>query len=227
MTPILIIDDDERLAEPLAEYFARFNLRLSSATHPEQGLAMLRQQDFHLLILDVMLPDQNGFDLCKQIRRSSDIPIVMLTAQGEVMDRVVGLELGADDYMAKPFEPRELVVRIQNILKRSEAVGSGKPQLQFDKLLIDKQMQTVLVDNREVNLTHNEYRLLLLLAASPGEKFSRDDILSHLKGTEVELLSRAVDIHVSRLRQKLRPTDYIKTVWGAGYSFIAAPFCAD
>ena len=119
------------------------------------------------------------------------------------------------------------MVRIQNILKRSEAVGSGKPQLQFDKLLIDKQMQTVLVDNREVNLTHNEYRLLLLLAASPGEKFSRDDILSHLKGTEVELLSRAVDIHVSRLRQKLRPTDYIKTVWGAGYSFIAAPFCAD
>ena len=222
MTPILIIDDDERLAGPLAEYFERFNLNLQSATHPEEGLSRLKNEDFELVILDVMLPDQDGFEICKKIRRSSDIPIVMLTARGEVMDRVVGLELGADDYLAKPFEPRELVVRIQNILKRSEGSGSSKQILEFEDLTIDKPSQTVTVAGEKITLTSNEYALLLLLASSPGKKFSRDDILNHLKGTEVELFSRAVDIQVSRLRQKLKPTDYIKTVWGAGYSFTAA-----
>ncbi|MEM7195307.1 MAG: response regulator transcription factor [Pseudomonadota bacterium] len=222
MTSILLIDDDERLSAPLAEYFKRFKMDLTSATHPKDGLALLKAEVFDLVILDVMLPDQDGFDVCKTIRRSSDIPIVMLTARGEVMDRVVGLELGADDYLAKPFEPRELVVRIQNILKRSEGVSSSKQTLEFVNLVIDKPTQAVSVGGENVSLTSNEYELLLLLASSPGKKFSRDDILNHLKGRDVELFSRAVDIQISRLRQKLKPTDYIKTVWGAGYSFSAA-----
>ena len=221
MIKILIIDDDERLAAPLGEFFAKHNLELSSATHPDQGLKMLQDQDFELVILDVMLPDQSGFELCKKIRTYSNIPIVMLSARGEVDDRLVGLELGADDYVAKPFEPRELVVRIQNILKRSESKSQTSQSLKFENMVIDKSMQQVMVDDKVVKLTTNEYQLLLMLASSPGKKFSRDDILNFLKGTEVELYSRAVDIQISRLRQKLKPTDYIKTVWGAGYQFVA------
>ncbi len=221
MASVLIIDDDERLAAPLTEYFRRFDLDLISAVHPGDGLALLKEKNFDLVILDVMLPDQNGFEVCKIIRGQSDIPIVMLTARGEVMDRVVGLELGADDYLAKPFEPRELVVRIQNILKRSESAIKNQTRLQFKNLTINQDKQEVLVNNEVVNLTSNEYLLLVMLAKSPGVKFSRDDILNKLKGIDTEIFSRAVDIQISRLRQKLKPTDYIKTAWGAGYQFIA------
>ncbi len=221
MNKILIIDDDERLASPLADYFARFNLSLTSATHPNEGFKRLQQDDFELVILDVMLPDIDGFELCRKIRKHSDIPIMMLSARGEVTDRVVGLELGADDYVAKPFEPRELVARIQNILKRNDHTGHGKNLIQFDQLEIDKARLIVKVNQEEINLTTSEYQLLLMLASAPGRSFSRDDILNFLKGTEVEIISRAVDILISRLRQKLKPTDYIKTIWGAGYQFIA------
>ncbi len=221
MASILIIDDDERLAAPLQEYFERFNLDLTSATHPKEGLALLKNNDFELVILDVMLPDQDGFEVCRTIRKQSDIPIVMLTARGEVTDRVVGLELGADDYLAKPFEPRELVARIQNILKRSDAALKTNLIIEFENLIINQHRQEALVGGKVVNLTSNEFQLLFLLASSPGEKLSRDDILHRLKGIDVELFSRAVDIQISRLRQKLKPTDYIKTVWGSGYQFIA------
>lgn len=221
MVSILIIDDDDRLAAPLKEYFERFNLDLTSATHPKNGFELLKENNYDLVILDVMLPDQNGFEVCKIIRKQSNIPIVMLTARGEVMDRVVGLELGADDYLAKPFEPRELVARIQNILKRSDSPTKENSTIQYKNLTIDQSRQEVTVDNQKVNLTSNEYQLLTLLARAPGEKFSRDDVLNKLKGIDVELFSRAVDIQISRLRQKLKPTDYIKTVWGAGYQFVA------
>ena len=221
MTSILIIDDDDRLATPLKAYFERYNLALTSATHPKDGLALLKQKNFELVILDIMLPDQDGFDVCKTIRKQSDIPIVMLTARGEVMDRVVGLELGADDYLAKPFEPRELVARIQNILRRREPSRKTNSILEFKNLLIDQSRQEVIVNGNKVSITGNEYQLLVLLAAAPGEKFSRDEILNKLRGIDAELFSRAVDIQISRLRQKLKPTDYIKTVWGSGYQFVA------
>jgi len=221
MTPILIIDDDDRLAAPLAEYFKRFNLALTGATHPGDGLALLAKNQFDLVILDVMLPQQDGFEICQSIRKTSTVPIVMLSARGDVMDRVTGLELGADDYLAKPFEPRELVARIQNILKRSDSGKTGQKTLTFRNLVIDQSKEEVAVSGRKISLTGNEFQLLLLLAKSPGKKFSRDDILNHLKGIDVELFSRAVDIQISRLRQKLKPTDYIKTVWGSGYRFIA------
>jgi OmpR family response regulator RpaB len=221
MASILIIDDDDRLAAPLKEYFERFNLDLTSATHPNEGLELLNNGDFELVILDVMLPQLDGFEVCRTIREGSDIPIVMLTARGDVSDRVVGLELGADDYLAKPFEPRELVARIQNILKRSEPAAKDVSLLEFENLSINVHRQEVSVANKPVNLTSNEFQLLLLLASSPGEKLSREDILNKLKGIDVELFSRAIDIQISRLRQKLKPTDYIKTVWGSGYQFIA------
>jgi len=224
MTRILLIDDDEKLSPPLSEYFERFGLELEAAYHPTDGLKRISAEHFDLVILDVMLPDQDGFEVCREIRRTSSIPVVMLTARGEVTDRVVGLELGADDYLPKPFEPRELVARIQNVLRRTGAPKTENSEmLVFEELTIDLQKREVLVSDSPIELTTMEYQFLILLAKNPGKDFTRDEILSELKGTENELYSRSVDILVSRLRQKLKPGEPIKTVYGSGYAFIGRP----
>ena len=225
MNRILLIDDDENLGPPLATYFQRFELQLVHATRPSAGLAQLRGGGFDAAILDVMLPEMDGFELCRTIRKDNDIPIVMLTARGEVMDRVVGLEIGADDYLPKPFEPRELVARIQTVLRRRKPNGNGHaavlsaaPTLKFEGLEIDTARRSVLREGQEIELTGTEYELLLMLAREPGKVFSRDDILNQLRGHEADLYTRAVDIVVSRLRKKLEPLDCIKTLRNAGYS---------
>ena len=222
MHKILLIDDDERLGSLLAEYFLRYDLTLISKTHPQSGLQCLEQDDIDLVILDIMLPDMDGFDVCRTIRKHSDIPILMLTARGEVTDRIIGLELGADDYLAKPFESRELVARIHNVLKRTHPTQNVTEDniLQFSDLIIDKDKRKVLVKQQLVELTGKEYALLLLLAESPDKGFSRDEIMNALSGIDSELFSRSVDILVSRLRQKLKPLDCIQTVWGVGYRLI-------
>ena len=228
MPRILLIDDDEHLAAPLTTYFARFGCTLESAVRPSEGLAKLRAGQYDAAILDVMLPEMDGFALCREIRKESDIPIVMLTARGEVMDRVVGLELGADDYVPKPFEPRELVARVQTILRRQRsgpaaaANGTGAQHRVFDGLTIDLDRRQVLRHGERVELTGTEFELLALLAAEPGKVFSRDDILNRLRGHEAELYTRAVDIVVSRLRKKLEPLDCIKTLRNAGYALAVA-----
>jgi OmpR family response regulator RpaB len=222
MPSILLIDDDTQLGPPLAQYFQRFDLALSHALKPSDGLALLRQRSFDAAILDVMLPEMDGFELCRTIRQTSDIPIVMLTARGDVMDRVVGLELGADDYLPKPFEPRELVARIQTLLRRRSAAVNAAPrapaELVFDGLVVDPVRRQVQRQGETVELTGTEFELLLLLAQEPGKVHSRDDILNHLRGHEAELLTRAVDIVISRLRKKLEPLDCIKTLRNAGYA---------
>jgi len=193
---------------------------------PSEGLARLRAESFDAAILDVMLPEMDGFALCREIRKESDIPIVMLTARGEVMDRVVGLELGADDYVPKPFEPRELVARVQTILRRQRVAppaAASSQQRVFDGLAIDLDRRLVLRQGERVDLTGTEFELLALLAAEPGKVFSRDDILNRLRGHEAELYTRAVDIVVSRLRKKLEPLDCIKTLRNAGYALAVAP----
>ena len=223
MPRILLIDDDEHLAAPLASYFARFDCALESASRPSEGLARLRAQPYDCAILDVMLPEMDGFALCREIRKESDIPIVMLTARGDVMDRVVGLELGADDYLPKPFEPRELVARVQTILRRQRvaprvpAVPAHSQRREFEGLSIDLDRREVLRQRERVELTGTEFELLALLADPPGKVWSRDDILNRLRGHEAELYTRAVDILVSRLRKKLEPLDCIKTLRNAGY----------
>ena len=229
MPRILLIDDDEHLAAPLASYFARFDFALDSASHPSEGLARLKAGGYDAAILDVMLPEMDGFALCREIRKTSDIPIVMLTARGEVMDRVVGLELGADDYLPKPFEPRELVARLQTILRRHRAAAAAKPATgaaasrhDFEDLSIDLDKREVHRQGERVELTGTEFELLALLAADPGKVFNRDDILNRLRGHEAELYTRAVDIVVSRLRKKLEPLDCIKTLRNAGYALAVA-----
>ena len=227
MTRILLIDDDEQLAAPLAAYFKRFDLLLDSATRPSAGLAKLQSGLYEAAILDVMLPEMDGFELCRTIRKTGgvagDIPIIMLTARGEVMDRVVGLELGADDYLPKPFEPRELVARLQTVLRRLRASAStkgpaDKHRLVFDGLEIDLDTHVVLRQGEALELTGTEFELLAVLAREPGKVFNRDDILNRLRGHEAELHTRAVDIVVSRLRKKLEPLDCIKTLRNAGYA---------
>ena len=221
MPRLLLIDDDEQLGPPLAAYFKRFDFELQHATRPSEGLKRLREGCFDVAILDVMLPEMDGFELCRTIRKVSNVPIVMLTARGDVMDRVVGLELGADDYLPKPFEPRELLARIQTVLRRvvSSPAGGGR-LLRFEGLSIDLDRRSVQRGADTVELTGTEFELLALLAAAPHKVFSRDDILEKLRGHAAEdIHSRAVDILVSRLRRKLEPLDCIHTLRNAGYTF--------
>lgn len=226
MAKVLLIDDDVKLGQLLGSYFERFDLELISAHRPSTGLAMLESDKPSLVILDVMLPEMDGFALCKEIRKASKVPIIMLTARGEVTDRIVGLELGADDYMPKPFEPRELVVRIQSVLRRTGA-DRGEPSgtLRYEGLIVDLDAQTAAVDGEDAKLTTMEFALLKLLASRPGKAFNRDEILNGLRGIDTQLFSRSVDILVSRLRSKLKDTAkqprFIKTVWGTGYAFVA------
>jgi len=220
MPRVLLIDDDQRLAELLGRYFERANVELDNATIPSDGLAKLGNGNIDLVILDIMLPEMDGFEVCKVIRKTSDIPIIMLTARGDVMDRVVGLELGADDYLPKPFEPRELLARIHSILKRANHSPQAHTLLNFESLCIDTELRQVNLDGKTLELSTLEYQLLELLGQNPGKTFTRDEILNKLKGIDADIYTRSVDILVSRVRQKLKPTEFIKTIRGSGYCFI-------
>ncbi|MBS0449578.1 MAG: response regulator transcription factor [Proteobacteria bacterium] len=228
MRRLLLIDDDERLGPPLTAFFARCDFELVHVTRPSEGLARLREGGFDAAILDVMLPEMDGFELCRAIRREPgphhDVPVLMLTARGDVMDRIVGLELGADDYLPKPFEPRELLARIQTILRRRvSAPQTTAGSLRFEGLTIDLDRRSVLRSGEPVDLTGTEFELLVLLAGTPQKVYGRDDILAHLRGRSAEdIHSRAVDILVSRLRRKLAPLDVIRTLRNAGYLFAGA-----
>lgn len=218
---ILIIDDDEKLTRLLSRFLGEFGFRLSSAHHPAKGLKMLSQLEPDLVILDIMLPEMDGFEVCKRIRQKSNIPIIMLTARGDLPDKVLGLELGGDDYLAKPFEPRELVARINTVLRRTRNHRSRIDS--FGGLRIDHDQRKVFLDGEEIHLTTNEYCILSLFAANPGRVLDRDEILNELRGIDCDAFNRAVDIGVSRLRQKLKDDaknpHFIKTVWGSGYIF--------
>ncbi len=223
---ILIIDDDEKLNRLLTNFLNEFGFKTLTAIHPEDGLKTLNQKSPDLVILDVMLPGMDGFEVCKKIRQHSLVPIIMLTARGELMDKVVGLELGADDYLPKPFEPRELVARIHSVLRRAKKIDQTQPQY-FDRLEIDFTRYIAKLDKNVLDLTTNEFVVLALLAGNPGKVFNRDEILQELRGIDCEAFNRSVDITMSRLRQKLnddpKNPNFIKTVWGTGYVFIGEP----
>ncbi len=220
MKQLLLIDDDEKLSQPLQAYFARFDLCLSSETHPLQGIERIKHEAFELVVLDVMLPGIDGFETCRRIRQFSDIPIIMLTARGDVMDRVVGLELGADDYLPKPFEPRELVARIQSILKRTKD-ASHQEQFKIGDLKVDLSKKLVQKNDQTIDVTSAEFGLLALLIQNQNKIFSRDDIMHALNGIDADIYSRAIDVLVSRLRHKLQRPELIRTVRGTGYQFVS------
>ncbi len=218
---VLLIDDDEKIAKLLSSYFAKFDIKLLSETTPSAGFATYENEKPDLVLLDVMLPEMDGFQVCKKFRQLSNIPIIMLTARGDIDDRLVGLGAGADDYLPKPFEPRELVARIEGILSRVEAGPmTHEPDIvKFTGLTINKSSHEVLVRDNKVDLTIKEYALLIMMTENPEKVFSRDDIMNELSGIDSELFSRSVDILVSRLRNKLKPLECIETVWGIGYRF--------
>ncbi len=220
---VLIVDDDEKLNALLTEYLGGFGFAVRTVAHPDAGLRALENDPPDLVILDVMLPDLDGFAVCRRVREVSRVPIIMLTARGELSDRVVGLELGADDYLPKPFEPRELVARIQAVLRR----GAGEPageRTRAGTLEIHWSGHTATLAGQPLALTAAEFDLLGLLVRHRGRVLSRDRIMDETRGVDWEAFDRSVDVLVSRLRQKLgddpRQPAFIRTVRGAGYSFI-------
>jgi DNA-binding response OmpR family regulator len=221
---VLIIDDDAKLNQLLVDFLGDYGFNVLTAARPDEGLRKLKQQVPDLIILDVMLPGMSGFEVCKMIRRSYTVPIIMLTARGLVTDKIVGLELGADDYLPKPFEPRELVARIQSVLRRAR--GGDEPSVKkFGRLEVDFSKRSAKLDGALVDLTTNEFAALALMVKNSGKVLNRDQILQELRGMEYDAFNRSVDITMSRLRHKLRDDpknpSFIKTVWGTGYVFIA------
>jgi len=227
MEKILIIDDDIQLSELIVEFLESFNYEINVKHTPEQGLSFLNETGADLVILDIMLPGMDGFQVLRKIRENLITPVIMLTARGEVTDRIVGLELGADDYLSKPFEPRELLARIQSILRRSQSPGSMVDIIEFDFLTIDKLKQEVLLEGEVVHLSTTEYEALLLFAENPGVVLDREQLVENLRGITWQSYDRSVDVLVSRLRNKLGETPsntrFIKTVHGVGYKFIGKP----
>lgn len=229
-TTILIVDDDSKLTDLLRSYLQQFGMHVLTATHPDEGLILLRTQVPSLVVLDLMLPGRDGLTVCREIRQKSSVPIIMLTARGELTDRVTGLELGADDYVAKPFEPRELVARIQSVLRRS--AGRHSPitpdeRLRAHALTVDLRSRTAWIEGTLLDLTTTEFEILALFLQHPGTVLSRDQIMEHVRGIECDAYNRSIDVAVSRLRHKLhddpkRPR-YFKTVWGTGYLFLPMP----
>ena len=220
---ILIIDDDRKLNNLLSDYLLKFGFKVTAVTRPDDGLKILKRELPDIIILDIMLPDMDGFEVCREIRKEYSVPIIMLTARGEVTDRVVGLELGADDYLPKPFEPRELVARIQSVLRRSSK-DFKSDIIKFGKLVVDIEKHAVLLDGKNVDLTTMEFEILSLFMRNPGKVFTRNQIMDRIRGIEWEAFDRSVDVLISRLRQKLnddpKKPSFIKTIWGTGYKFI-------
>jgi OmpR family response regulator RpaB len=223
---ILIIDDDKDLNALLTEYLGRFGHRLRSAITAGGGMKELRREPPDLVILDIMLPDTDGLTLCREIRAEFEVPIIMLTARGEVADRVLGLELGADDYLAKPFEPRELVARIDSVIRRSASRMPGGNALEFDGLRLEQETRRVTLDGSNIELTTMEFELLHTLMASHGRVMSRNRLIERLRGIDADVYDRSIDMLVSRLREKLdddaKAPRFIRTVRLTGYQFVGA-----
>jgi DNA-binding response OmpR family regulator len=220
---ILMIEDDERLAAMVREYLAGSGFRVSVRGTAGEGLATLGREPFDALVLDVMLPDSDGFEVCRRVRASSDVPILMLTARGEPTDRIVGLELGADDYLPKPFEPRELLARLRAILRRRGVPEKRAGALRFGRLEIDRDARAVRLDGAERALTSYQFALLVAMAEHAGKVLSRETLMDLVKGEPLEAFDRSIDVHVSRIRAAIeddpkRPRRII-TVRGAGYVF--------
>ena len=219
---ILLIEDDPRLAAMVSEYLGEAGFHVSTAAAGGAGLEQLGREPYDALVLDLMLPDIDGLEVCRQLRATSDTPVLMLTARGDTMDRVVGLEIGADDYLPKPFEPRELLARLRAILRRRQS-SRASDVLRFGRLEIDRDARVVRVDGAERSLTGHQFTLLVALAEKAGRVLSRDTLMDLVKGEALEAFDRSIDVHVSRIRAAIeddpKKPRRLLTVRGAGYVF--------
>lgn len=225
---ILIIDDDNELNDLLTDFLSKFDFDVITANHPTLGLELLKKHDPHLIVLDIMMPDKSGFEVCKEIRQAKVLtPIIILSARGDFADKVVGLDLGADDYMPKPYEPRELVARIQSVLRRAEGRQSGLGDvkvLKSSSLIVDINKATVIHADQQLDLTTMEFEILCLFMQNPGVTLSREQVVDKIRGIEWDSIDRTIDVLISRLRHKLKDDaknpKYLKTIWGSGYRFV-------
>jgi len=220
---VLVVDDEEPVRELVELYLTKEGFEVLHARDGREALRVNGEQHPDLIILDLMLPGLDGREVCRQIRSTSQVPIIMLTARSEEVDRIVGLELGADDYVVKPFSPRELVARAKAVLRRGATSVEGAETLTFPGLRIDRVQHRVVVDSEEIHLTPTEFRLLWCLASQPGRVFSRAELLDRIWGYDSDSDARTVDVHIKRLRQKTGGSESrsfsITTVWGLGYKF--------
>jgi len=221
---ILLIDDDRKLGEMLSDYLAPDRLAVTVCLTGEDGLERLSAERFDLLILDIMLPGISGLDVLRRLRTGNDLPVIMLTARGDDVDRIIGLEFGADDYLPKPFNPRELVARIKAILRRSQSVGQRSPRYRAGAISIDPKTRRVRVDDNELRVTGTEFEILRCLLETPGEVVSKDTLSERALGRRVLPFDRSIDTHISNLRQKLTAAgatgESISNQRGVGYVLI-------
>jgi two-component system, OmpR family, phosphate regulon response regulator OmpR len=224
---LLLVEDDPRLAEMLREYLGQAGFEVTIATLGAAALQRLSEAQFDAIVLDLMLPDMDGLDICRRLRPQNDTPIVMLTARGDAIDRIVGLELGADDYLPKPFEPRELLARLRAVVRRrSHAAAAGQTPARFGRLQIDTASRTALLDGEPCDLTAYQFNLLLALSRNAGRVLSRETLMDLVKGTELDAFDRSIDVHISRIRAEIEDNPKkprrIITVRAAGYLFAKA-----
>ncbi len=218
---ILIVDDDENIADIIKIYLENSGYSTRLSYDGKEAVSVFADYKPDLVLLDVMLPHMDGIDVLKAIRKDSDTPVIMLTAKGETFDKVLALELGADDYVVKPFEPKELVARVKAVLRRYSADTQSKEELKFDNLVIDMNSYTVVYNGEEIKMPPKEFELLHYLANSKNRVFTREQLLCEVWGYDYPGDSRTVDVHVKRLREKLQGGSnwQIETVWGVGYKF--------
>ncbi len=221
---MLVVDDEPIVREVVVRYLEREGYATLEADHGERARALLETRSPDLVVLDVMLPGIDGLELCRWIRSRSDLPVIMLTARGEEADRIVGLDLGADDYVTKPFSPRELAARVRSVLRRTAASAASGERIAFGDLELDADSREVRKADVELRLTAKEFDLLWFLAAHPRRVFSRDQLMSRVWGYEAALDTGTVTVHVRRLREKIEddPSQprHLQTVWGVGYRLV-------
>ena len=230
---VLIIDDDEKLRKLLKEYLEGNGFTVVTLADGSDVKKTLQKELPKMVILDIMLPGKDGLEVLKEIRTDDTVPVIMLTAKGDQTDRIVGLELGADDYLPKPFNPRELLARMKAVLRRAVPEDREKVRRKEDTLLkvggvtLNKAKQTILIEGKELELSSTEYKILEVLMRHPNVVFSRDQLMNLARGRDFMAFDRSIDVHISKLRAKLEPDPRspmrIKTVWGAGYMFIDTP----
>ena len=220
---ILIVDDDQNICELLRLYIEKEGYTTAEAHDGEQAVELFNREQPALILLDIMLPKMDGWQVCREIRKTSDVPIIMLTAKGEVFDKILGLELGADDYVVKPFEAKEVVARIRAVLRRTGASDEDAvKEVRWDKLVINLTNYELIVDGKQIDTPPKELELLYHLASNPNKVFTRDQLLDQVWGFEYYGDSRTVDVHVKRIREKIDGVSdkwELRTVWGVGYKF--------
>jgi two-component system phosphate regulon response regulator OmpR len=223
---ILLVEDDPRLAEMLSEYLGQAGFSVAVAALGATALERLSETDYGAVVLDLMLPDMDGLNVCRELRTKYDTPVLMLTARGDAIDRIVGLELGADDYLPKPFEPRELVARLHAIMRRRARGSTGQKSLHFGRLELDTAARAVRLDGKPCELTGYQFDLLVALARNAGRVLSRELLMDQVKGEEFESFDRSIDVHISRIRAAIEDNPKkprrIITVRAAGYVFAKA-----